>query len=65
MYLVISQVYLGSAIMQIVANTGIPVGIAGDVIVLALHRTGSFRFFVGMVAGEMKKFLRRQKYSDN
>lgn len=58
-YLIISQIHLGSAIMQIIANAGISVGITGAVIVLALHRTGSFRYFVGVIAGKVKKVLRR------
>lgn len=58
-YLVISQVHLGSAIMQIVANAGISVGITGAVIVLALHKTGSFRYFVEKVAGGVMHKLKR------
>ena len=58
-YLVISQVHLGSAIMQIVANASISVGITGAVIVLALHKTGSFRYFVERVAGGVMHKLKR------
>lgn len=58
-YLAISQIHLGSAIMQIIANALVSVGITGAVFVLALHRTGSFRYFVGVIAGKAKKLIRR------
>lgn len=58
-YSAINQIHLGSAIMQIIANALVSVGITGAVIVLALHRTGSFRYFVGVIADKVKKILRR------
>ena len=58
-YLAISQIRLGSVITQIAANAGISVGITGAVIVLALHRTVSFRYFAGVIAGKTNKILKR------
>ena len=58
-YLAISQIHLGSAIMQIIANALVSVGITGAVIVLALHRTGSFRYFVEVISDKTNKILKR------
>lgn len=58
-YSAISQIHLGSAIIQIVANAGISVGITGAVIILALHRTGSFGYFVEVISDKTNKILKR------
>ena len=64
-YLIIGCICLGSAFMQLAANAVVAIVVTGIAIILALHRTGSFRFFVGMMVGKAKKFLRRQKNSGN
>lgn len=46
-YLAISRIRLGSAIMQIIANALVSVGITGAVIVLALHRMGVLGILLG------------------
>ena len=57
-YLIIGQIHLGSTIAQLVMNTGISVDVTAIVIVLALHKTGSFRYFVGMVKGKLAKLVK-------
>ena len=47
LYLIISQIHLSSTIAQLVVNAGVAIGVTCAVIVLALHRTGSFRFLLG------------------
>lgn len=58
-YLIIDQIHLGSTITQLAVNAGVAIGVTCVVIVLALNRTESYRFFVGMVAGKIKKVLKR------
>ena len=54
-YLIIGQIHMGSALMQVIMNGAIAVTATALVITLVLHRTGSFKYFAGIVLAKVKR----------